>query len=458
MIRFKIFIAFWGLCLFSQNISAQDTHYWNIQYGTKSTLLGGAVIGSVSDLSATYYNPGAVALFKDPKIVLTAKVYEYKSLTIKDAAKIGEDLTSSSMRPSPPFIAFAIRLDSLGKQQLVFSALTRQQMDYSFETRRIGPIDINPEEPGNEDFAGGASRNQSLNEVWLGVTYSFQASDIIGIGATGYLAYRDQTFQRQNIIKVLDASDISSETLIEKVEYQNMRALMKFGVGFDLRPLTLGFTVTTPSINLFGSGATGNHFFLNGVDLNDDNIDDDVFESNYQEELNSEYRSSWAFGFGGGYRIDKVRFHLSGEWFDNVDQFQVLDIQPYYSQGSGEIIQNRFDLELQSVFNYGFGLDYLLSEKLTISLGFVTDFSASVPNSETNLTITKWDIYHIAGGVSFPIGNSDLALGLSYSFGSDEISTQFNLAPERDDEYLIGQSSQTELTTRRIKILIGFNF
>ena len=33
---------------------AQDTHYWNDQYGPKSMLLGGAVIGSVNDMSATY--------------------------------------------------------------------------------------------------------------------------------------------------------------------------------------------------------------------------------------------------------------------------------------------------------------------------------------------------------------------------------------------------------------------
>ena len=457
MIKIKILFVLLGLYSV-QNIYAQDTHYWSIQYGTKSTLLGGAVIGSVSDLSASYYNPGAIALIEDQKFVLTAKVYEYISLTVKDAAKIGEDLTSSSMRPSPPFVAFAIKLDSLGKQQLVFSALTRQQLEYSFATRRIEPIDLYPDQPGNEDFAGGASLDQSLYEGWFGISYSFQASDNIGIGATGYLAYREQTFQRQNIINVLDASNISSLTLFEKFEYQDIRTLLKFGMGFDFRPLTFGFTVTTPSINLFGSGATANHFFLNGVDLDDDNIDNNIFESNYQEELDSEYRSSWAIGFGGSYRVDKFRFHISGEWFDKVDQYNVLDIQPYHSQSSGEIIQNRVDHELNSVFNYGFGLDYLHSEKLTISLGFVTDFSASVPNSETNLTISKWDIYHIAGGISFPIRNSDLAFGLSYSFGSDEISTKLNLAPERNDESRIGQTSQTEVTAKRIKILVGFNF
>jgi len=37
------------LLLLATGARAQDTHYWNIQYGTRATLLGGAVIGSVSD-------------------------------------------------------------------------------------------------------------------------------------------------------------------------------------------------------------------------------------------------------------------------------------------------------------------------------------------------------------------------------------------------------------------------
>ncbi|MGD8412871.1 MAG: hypothetical protein PVF33_01490, partial [Candidatus Latescibacterota bacterium] len=39
---------------------AQDTHYWNTQYGPRSMLLSGAVIGNIADMSATYYNPGAL--------------------------------------------------------------------------------------------------------------------------------------------------------------------------------------------------------------------------------------------------------------------------------------------------------------------------------------------------------------------------------------------------------------
>ena len=42
--------------------AAQDAHYWTLQYGPKSSLLGGAVIGSIKDISGTYYNPGALSL------------------------------------------------------------------------------------------------------------------------------------------------------------------------------------------------------------------------------------------------------------------------------------------------------------------------------------------------------------------------------------------------------------
>ena len=53
---------------------AQDANYWTNQYGTRSTLLGGAVVGSVLDLSGTYYNPGGLGLIDKPSTLEAAKV------------------------------------------------------------------------------------------------------------------------------------------------------------------------------------------------------------------------------------------------------------------------------------------------------------------------------------------------------------------------------------------------
>ena len=49
-----------------KDVSAQDTHYWTQQYGTQGELLLGTVVGSLIDLSAMYYNPGALALHMTP--------------------------------------------------------------------------------------------------------------------------------------------------------------------------------------------------------------------------------------------------------------------------------------------------------------------------------------------------------------------------------------------------------
>lgn len=435
--------------LLNGKLFAQDAHYWNIQYGTRSTLLGGAVIGSVSDLSATYYNPGAVALFKDPGFILSARVYQLETITVEDGAGLGKQLDYSTIVPSPSFVAFDLKFDFLGDARLALSILTRQKMDFEFQTRLIDSLEIIESSPGKENFTGGISLRREFNEVWGGITYSSKLNDLIGFGLTGYVAYRSQRSSNETIIQALLANDdIASYTNIRNYRYNNLRTLLKFGMGMNLQPLTLGFTVTTPSLNISGSGSVGTHRFLSGVDST-------IFESNFQDEIDSEYKSSWAVGFGGGYKVGKFKFHASVEWYDAIEKFFVMDTDPFDSQGSGETFTNDLTHELNSVTNYGLGVDFFSSESLIISGSFVTDFSARIPHTETNLSVSTWDIYHISGGATFKVGKSDLTIGLEYAFGSKEINQQIDITnPGNDGNSDIDK--QSEVTTRRIKVLIGF--
>ena len=61
---------------------SQGVYYWSQNYGTRSNLLGGLVIGSVNDVSATYYNPGYLGLVEDPEIIIGAKIYELNNYKI----------------------------------------------------------------------------------------------------------------------------------------------------------------------------------------------------------------------------------------------------------------------------------------------------------------------------------------------------------------------------------------
>jgi hypothetical protein len=174
--------------MLSTQLFAQENNYWNIQYGTRSTLLGGAVIGSVSDLSATFYNPGAIALFPDVKFILSAQVYQMDNFTIKDGAAEGKDLDYSSVVPSPNFVAFDLGFDFLGDDRLAFSILTRQNSNLEFSSRFIDSLEVIESWPGKENFAGGINTEKKFNDVWGGITYSTKLSKIIGIGFTGYVS------------------------------------------------------------------------------------------------------------------------------------------------------------------------------------------------------------------------------------------------------------------------------
>jgi hypothetical protein len=406
----------------SNSLMPQETYYWNIQYGTRSTLLGGAVIGSVSDLSATYYNPGAVALFEDVQFILSARVYQFENYTIQEGAGEGLDLDFSTVAPSPSFLAFDINFDFLGKDRLAISLLTRQSTDFEFSTRIIDSLDVVGSSPGKESFAGGFSNEKKFDDIWGGITYSNKLSEVVGVGITGYLAYIPHRVGSETILQALTSSgDIASFTDINNYRFNSLRALLKFGVGINLNPLTLGFTVTSPSLNIAGSGSVGTHKFLSGVDST-------IFQSNFQDDVEAEYKNPLSIGIGGAYRFGKVNLHLSAEWFDKIDSYAVVDSKPYTSQGSGEQIINDLTHEAKSIVNYGLGLDYIINKQIIISAGFVTDFTAKVKDTETNLsTASNWDVYHISAGATFPIGGSSTTLGLSYSFGSDKFLNDIDI-------------------------------
>jgi hypothetical protein len=86
-IWFLVACAMWAGAPAAQ---AQDAHYWNDQYGTRAKLVGGLVVGSLVDLSATFYNPGAIAAVEAPRLIVGTDAWEIVSIT-------GERLTTADV-------------------------------------------------------------------------------------------------------------------------------------------------------------------------------------------------------------------------------------------------------------------------------------------------------------------------------------------------------------------------
>ena len=120
-------------------------------------LLSGAVIGSVNDMSAVFYNPGALGYLIKPELVLSASAYQLRQLNIKDGGGREVDLGSSQINLIPNLVAGSFRFNFHGDQQtriLGFDPLSLQRRD---SDERAGQFDLDPDIPGDEFFSGGLS-------------------------------------------------------------------------------------------------------------------------------------------------------------------------------------------------------------------------------------------------------------------------------------------------------------
>jgi len=247
----------------SIKVFAQDTQYWAKQYGTYGELLGGTVVGGISDLSASYYNPGSKAFTTDSALILTTHSMQAYIITMDDAFGTESSLTSSSVKASPGIFAIRLQSEWLGDNQIVISYISRY--DFNFEAQELNPTPYSNSPISYS--ANEASVFENLAEYWPGISWSKEVYKNIGIGATLYLPYRSQSARNQVLLQKMDSTGLnSSVTVFEDYNYYNLRALIKFGASIKLDPLMLGFTITTPSMNIFGIGSTAINLTATNID------------------------------------------------------------------------------------------------------------------------------------------------------------------------------------------------
>ena len=185
MKRINGLVFFWMLLAYYQSVSAQDSHYWSQQYGTRSELLGGAVVGSPQDLSTTFYNPGGLARLTTESFLLSAQAFEYQRLTAKESSGRFTDLATDRFGAAPSLFAGTFPR-SWTPGTLAYSFLTRQRFEFRIDDWTDGGASS-----VLDSVATNAFIDARVNEQWGGLTWSRPVGDV-GLGATLYGAYRSQ--------------------------------------------------------------------------------------------------------------------------------------------------------------------------------------------------------------------------------------------------------------------------
>lgn len=401
-----------GLLGIAEESSAQDAHYWTEQYGPRASLLGGAVIGSVADISGTFYNPGSLGLAEDLPFAITANVLDYETIRLEDGAGRGVDLSTTRSGVRPSLVAGTITTTLFGSDVLAYSLLPRSRSttDVNAEIIRSG-AEV-PPELDLEHVVGLARVDGEFNDVWGGLSYAHAFSSRFGLGLTAYLAHRTQRRRREGISEGVDTGGQPLVNIdMSGGKYSALRTLAKIGGYFSSGSFSAGLTVTTPSLHITGSGEFG----LNEAQFSADTT---ALAANVQTDLSAEYKSPLSVGLGFGWQIGKARINASGEWFDRIDPYVVLEGDEFVTQEPAETRSFEVVQSLDEVFNWALGLEYAFKESVVGYGSFATNRTGLTDSVErADLSIAKVDLYSAFLGADFVVKSSRLTLGIGYGWG-----------------------------------------
>jgi hypothetical protein len=437
----------------------QDSHYWTNQYGTRATLLGGAVIGSVLDLSGTYYNPGGMSLIKDPETLMATKVIQYPHVSLVGNGRESIPFNSANLGPAPSLVAGTFKFRGLGKHWFGYSYLSRQDVRLGVSVSSTGTRDILPDAPGSEKYVTQFRLEEKMSEPWFGLTWSYKVRKNTGVGVSQYIAVRTHRASIQTLVEALTSENRVAMALgARQYHYQNIRILWKIGLAFDFKWATMGLTLTTPGLTLSGTGSTGVNSTVVALDMDGDGDGDDFLAADYRDRQPAAFRSPFSLAAGLTFKLQKVRVYWSAEWFAHISSYTVVDAAEFAAQSTGEMLSTDVTQELAAALNMGIGLEWVYSPRFKGYASLTTDESAKKPGTATNISLTDWNIHHIITGAEVAINKSAFTVGLGYSFGNREIGSRPDILEREELDGFWDPFEGLKFRYSTYKLIVGFAF
>jgi hypothetical protein len=423
-------LAFLILVSLTSIIEAQDDHYWAQQYGAVSTLMGGSMVGGVTDNSAVYYNPGALAFISNPSLSVDANVYKMDKIRISDGAGKDLNLNSAQLSVYPQIIAGMISMFKNSKFRFSYTFLTRNHGNVLMNARYTSQAD-----PAQlTSYVGVFDYVNQLNEQWFGMGIGYPLSDKLGIGATFLSSYRGQTYQLTNYVQEVEYADpdhiFRTQTNDEAIKYSTFKLLVKFGLAYNIHPWKFGVTVTTPSVGLYGKGSVQRQNSVIAISENPADMADNFLIMDRKTDVPAHYKHPLSIAFGVDYETDKTRIAISAEYFFNIATYPVMKpkaepfLYPPTYVDSADVkqqIEHYLNVEnaARPVLNVGIGLSQVIYREFSLLMGACTDFSSYSKKDNTDDLMhgfENFDIYHVSTGLSYHKQKQTVSLGFTYAF------------------------------------------
>ncbi|MEZ5993070.1 MAG: hypothetical protein R3E76_12020 [Planctomycetota bacterium] len=458
----------------SCQLVAQDNHYWTHNFGTRASLMGGAVIGGDPDTSAVYYNPGRLGWLTNDSLKVSADGYQLSTLTIRDGAGKGENLTSTD-GDIIPLAGSGVFLFGEPGIALGFQIMARQYFNAGVSTRReeFKNVIDDARSAGNEQYIGSFQFDTNTEEYWAGLGFGWAITEWLGVGITHFGALR---FEEQSYNITTRAVGGSGQTFgadnIAGFDLWNVRTLWKLGVSAQFGPLKMGLTVTTQSVNLFGGATIRRQISVDDLDIDNDGTGNELEANDRRDGVSSEYRSPWSFATGVDYDFGPVILAVAAEWFLPVGRYTPANPsgdKAFFigipGSGSSRELLTVYDGK-RGAFNVAIGLETEFSDDWSGFWSMRRDAAADYLDfdDKVHFGISTWDLFHFDTGIAYTTRQDDgskkheLMVGLQFVLGAGRTEQPVNFDTPREDRLLTGSTKRTDISYFSISLLVGYTY
>ncbi|MEJ2540903.1 MAG: hypothetical protein P8188_13185 [Gemmatimonadota bacterium] len=414
----------------SSRAALAQSHYWSENFGNESILLNGAVIGSVTDPGAVFYNPARLIHQKDLALLSGAKVYEWTRTRVDNPLRPGDNLENSGFRGVPSFVVGSFSIPGLDGHQFAYGVLTRHRSRVRFSYREEGGL-LLPDIEDLDLFVGFTDFETEFRDDWFGLSWAHPVSEGFSVGAS--LFYFDRAFARtarvdlRGIDVVGDAATVQVE---RSYQVKDKGLVGKAGVAWQRGRASAGLSVTLPYWAFADKGFVRFDDFTLGLP---DSTGTRVsrLQSLEQGGLPVEWKTPWSVGLGFGWASGDWQFHSAAEYFAAVPVHVVLETDP----GSGGMsaglpIEYTVLDQRKAVFNVGAGVRWDGSDHLSL-FGSVATNGSAAPDSLVEFTALDTLVYQttletdyvlVGGGVSVSTPWADFTLGATWQGGRDDVA------------------------------------
>ncbi|MBI5490604.1 MAG: hypothetical protein HY905_24940 [Deltaproteobacteria bacterium] len=386
---------------------ADDTHYQNQLIGERALGLGGAFTAVASDPTASFYNPGGLAMTLSASVSASLNLYGVEHRIVHggfvsyiNGARETADLETTAFPTIPTTFgilrAFGERLpDGSRRHALAFSMLIPDQTAVAFDATvgTSGQTDLDVFRLSEDD-----------RTLWVGPSYAIRISDDLAVGVSAFVAIRTwsrASFRSMETPAEPPTAPPTSEFFdLERVDAAFDSYDLIFRLGAMYRPLPgvrVGLTIGFPSIHIYGDGSLSKQ-------LTYARFEPPLEYGDMQLESASSLPAT---------SFDPLEIRLGLAWEPAEGMLVAFDASyhlPTYSSyeriGLSQADRARvsFDdlfadqVERRGVLNANVGFEWVIDGEWPLRLGAFTNFSAAPPLRPYQPGLEKIDI--VGGTIS----------------------------------------------------------